>query len=233
MTITNLPGGLSPFLNHTLLGDLPWPMPLDVTAFFQDFHRFDDSEGWDADSGNFTGVANIAGNGGLIQIGTTATASNTGYIVLSNLNEVDSFEVSGRRNWFSTRLQPDENTNINWATGLQTYAATTAPTDTASVTNGVWFHHNSGSSDIEFIVKSPSGTTTVPLISDYDPSDFVTLTWRLGRNGTFEATVDSELFIIPTTNLPTVSLQLKMGAQTTENVNHFINIDYVLAASDR
>ncbi len=233
MKATNFPNGLSVYSTSSLLEDLPWPISLDFPTFFEDFYIYDDAEEWDP-QGAGADINPIEGNGGVLQIKTSASTSAVAHITLRNIDEVDQFEVSGRRNWFEILMQADENTAMNWAVGLQTYNASIAPTDTANVVDGIWFHHASATSVIELIIKSPSGTTTVELIDDYVAGTNVKLGWRLNSNNILTAGVNNITFVkVDIDNLPTVPIQLVMGVQTTENVQHLIDVDYVFIASER
>jgi hypothetical protein len=241
--VSRFPNGVSTSVPTALFNQYPWPGPVDLYEYKNDFSTYAAGD-WTVTSTNSGTSALTNGEGGLLIQTTGGTSTN----YQSNQLAVSSFYmVTGYRHWFYINFNLSDTAHTLFLAGLvDTLAGPNNPS------KGVYFSKTDASTTLNLILKG-TGTTTIP-VSTIAAATAYTVGWYYDGKSTPSLYVFSSagltsptlyerssqynggaLVAVQTdmTNLPaaTQALTLGFGITTGASAAHTNTVDYVGAAS--
>lgn len=222
---TNYPNGVTNTTVGTTLGSFVLPDPTSVHAFVDDFNTFTAANWTITKTQGGASQAVITGDGGILSlINTTAT---------NDLNAIQlAFEnfafTAGKQAWFKARFSLSSATNAAAVIGLQI-------TDTTplAVSDGVFFSKAAASTTLNAIVEKSSTSTTAVAGTMADNVYAVVGCHYDGNSSVNVFFNDSQVASMAITNLPTHTLTISAAVSNGTSAGQTMNIDYILAATER
>ena len=213
--------------NHPL-----WNYPqLDPTRLFQSFEDFATyrTVDWTLTQIGTGTSALVAGVGGILQLTTTA-ASGDAVTIQHTSADHDIEASSGEQFWFSTRVKPQLASVPDYYFGMFNAAATVP----ASATDGVYFHCNAASANVDLVLKSASTATTIASISTMADATWGVWSFYYDGKSTLYYYKDKVLLGSTTTltNFPAVTLAQLFHTKNGAAATNYLQVDYYMAAEE-
>jgi hypothetical protein len=251
--VSRFPNGVSTSVPTALFNQYPWPGPVDLAEYKNDFFTYAAGD-WTVTSTNSGTTALTAGDGGLLIQTTGGTSTN---YQANQLATTSFYMTTGNRHWFWINFNLSDTAHTLFAAGLvDTLAGGTKNTPA----KGIWFNKTDASTSLTLkIAESATTTITVGTIAAatnytvgwyYDgkpnPTLYIYSSIGLTAPTLYEhsiqynggAWVAAAGALAPAgsadlTNIPlaTTALTLGFGITTGASAAHTNTVDYVGAAS--
>ncbi len=211
------------------MGALIIPDPTSVHIDFDDFDTYDTGDYTVTETQAGATQALQDGDGG--QILLTNSAADNDVVALQRVKEAFTFE-SGKKMWFTCRLQVSDATQSDWLVGL--HVTDTSPIASAPA-DGVYFRKDDGDTNIDFHIQASSAEVTAANGAGTNAdATWVRLDFYFDGVDTFKYFVDSvEIGDLETTSFPTTELNLSFCIQNGEAVAKTMTLDWIGAIKER
>lgn len=225
MTTTNFPGGVTNAALGSVLESYPVSDPTALHTFFNDFNSFTAAE-WtvtETQAGATQGIAN--GDGGILALVNSAASADLNAIQLVNTTFAI---VAGKQAWFKCRFNLSSATNAAAVIGLQVIDTTPL-----AVTDGVFFSKAAASTTLSLVLAKASALTTTAVGTMADAT-YVDAGWYYDGASSVQAFLNGvKVASSAITNLPTVGLTISAAVSNGTAAAQTMNVDYILASTER
>jgi hypothetical protein len=149
-----VPEGVTDSPRGYLFGHFPFPAPMRLNQYFNDFNTYAAGD-WTVTSTSTGTSALTDGNGGLIVL-TTAASLNDAQSM--NLKNKAWYFTTGAQWWYAVNVKLSDATNSLFIAGFADAFTTVGPT---GPTNGVYFSKADGTTTLSAIIRGNSTSTTM------------------------------------------------------------------------
>lgn len=221
---THHPNGINNAAIGSALNSLVIPDPTSVHQFFDDFNIFTAAQWTGTATGSVTNAV-INADGGVLSLINSAASADLDALQLIH----EPFVLTaGKQAWLKARFSLSSATNAAAVIGLQI-------TDTTplAVSDGFFFSKPSGATTLNFVAEASSVATTTAVGAMADGIMVTVGAHYDGVSSIFLYLNDNRVASCATTNLPSHTLTISMAVSNGTAAANTMNIDYILAATER
>lgn len=208
------------------------PDPFKWHTYYNDFDTYAAGD-WTITETGTGSRANSAVDGGALLITNGSSDDNNNQLQL----KAASFTLAAaKRAYFKTRFQVSEATQLDFAIGLQ--VTNTAIFTPATVTDGIYFYKDDGSTALNVVIKKDdsTGKLTKTGLATVGAASWMVLGWEYDANSNCNVFInDTQVWQLNATAayFPNTILNLTFGVMNGDGNARTMTLDYIIAAVER
>lgn len=208
------------------------PDPAKWHTYFNDFDTYAAGDWTITETGTGTRALTAVDGGNLLITNAAADNDNNQF----QLAAASFTLAAAKRAYFKARFKASDATQSDLALGLQ--VTNTAIFTPATVTDGVYFYKDDGSTAINVVVKKndSTGKNVKTSMGTFAANTYTVWGWEYDGNGMCNFFIDDVLkwqLSASSTYFPDTILNLTFGLMNGEGVAKTMTVDYVFAAVER